>query len=167
MSGAATSDPSASPVFMPESTFGKHTGAAEHIRLLHDRFPQMGNTTIANKVGCDESTVRDVLARYARHCSLEELRSFQANEADIIDAIREQSLASITPDKLANASYLQLVTGSAILMDKSRLIRGQPTSIHVTALLDVAEMLRERRDRGELPRQLSPDYPQTMEGSSE
>lgn len=125
---------------------GAHTGASEHIKLLHDRFPRMGNSAIANKVGCDESTVRDVIARYARNCSLENLRDFQANEADILDAVRERTVASISPQKLANATYLQLVTGAAILMDKSRLLKGQPTDIHVHALMDVAQLLREKRE---------------------
>ena len=139
---------------MPETVRNAHTGAAEHIKLLHDRYPALGASAIANKVGCDESTVRDVvIARYSRNCSLEHLRQFQANEADILDAIREETLASITGEKIANATYLQLVTGAAILMDKSRLLQGQPTSIHVHALMDVAAMIREKRDRCELTRQ--------------
>ena len=128
---------------------------AEHIKLLHDRFPAMSNTAIANKVGCDESNVRRVLSKYVRDCQLEELREFQSNEADILDAIRSKTLASITEEKIANASFLQLVTGSAILMDKSRLLQGQPTSIHVHALMDVASMIREKRDAGQLARQLA------------
>lgn len=138
---------------MRENVFGANTGAAEHIRLLHDRFPAMSNTAIANKVGCDESTVRGVITRYARNCSLETLREFQANEADILDALRQQTLASITPADLEKASLLQKVTASAILMDKSRLLQGQPTSIHVHALMDVASMMRDRRDQNTLPRQ--------------
>jgi len=132
-----------------QHTFGAHTGAAEHIRLLHDRFPAMGASAIANKVGCDESTVRGVLSRYTRSCSLEQLREFQANEADILDAIREKTLASITDEKLANATYLQLVTGAAILIDKSRLLKGQPTSIHVTALVNVLDAIAEMREQDE------------------
>ncbi len=38
------------------------------------------------------------------------------------------------------------MTVAAILEDKARLIRGQATSIHVHALLDVLDMIRERRD---------------------
>lgn len=122
-----------------------HTGAAEHIRLLHDRYPKLGNTAIANKVGCDESTVRDVLARYTRNCSLETLREFQANETDILDAIRQQTLASITPEVIEKAPYLARITGAAILLDKSRLLNGQPTSIHVTALVDLVGLLRSEQ----------------------
>ena len=141
-----TPDPgeSAGVLLGAEPQFGAQTGAAEHIRLLHDRFPAMSNTAIAKKVGCDESNVRRVLQRYVRACSVEELRDFQANEVDIVDAIRERTLASITEDKLANASYSQLVMGHAILLDKSRLMRGQPTSIHVHALVDVLDALRMR-----------------------
>ena len=126
---------------------GRQTGAAEHIRLLHDRFPAMGATAIANKVGCDESNVRRVLSRYVRECSLEELQDFQTNEPDILDAIRHKTLSSLTDEKIATASYLQLVTGAAILMDKSRLLRGQPTTIHAHVLVDVLAMLRDRDEQ--------------------
>jgi hypothetical protein len=37
------------------------------------------------------------------------------------------------------------ITGAAILQDKIALMRGQPTNISVTALLDVAEAIRARR----------------------
>ena len=127
-----------------QSSFGQQTGAAEHIRLLHDRFPAMSNTAIANKVGCDESNVRRVLQRYVRNCSLEELQDFQASKGDIYDAIQSKALSCITEDKLVHSSAVQLVTVAAILEDKSRLVRGQPTSIHVHALVDVLEALRVR-----------------------
>lgn len=153
MSAQDTSGIAADAVFMPEIRTGPRTGAAEHIKLLHDRFPAMGASAIANKVGCDESTVRGVIATYTRNCSLEKLREFQANEADILDAIRCETLSSITVEDFAKASLLQKVTASAILMDKSRLLQGQPTSIHVHALMDVAAMIREKRDRCELTRQ--------------
>src|ERR1017187_1070482 len=97
-----------------QSSFGQQTGAAEHIRLLHDRFPAMSNTAIANKVGCDESNVRRVLQRYVRNCSLEELQDFQASKGDIYDAIQSKALSCITDDKLANSSAVQLVTVAAI-----------------------------------------------------
>ena len=140
-------------VFIPEMMQPRKGERAEHIKLLHDRFPAMSSTVIANKVGCDESNVRRVLSKYVRDCSIDELRDFQGNEADILDAIREKTLASITDEDLAKASLLQKVTASAILMDKSRLLQGQPTSIHVHALMDVAAMIREKRDRCELTRQ--------------
>ena len=39
------------------------------------------------------------------------------------------------------------MTVAAILEDKARLIRGQPTSIHVQALLEVAELIRQRDEQ--------------------
>lgn len=145
VSGMNSSDP-ATGVLLNAVPGGANTGAAEHIRLLHDRFPAMSNVAIANKVGCAESNVRQVLGKYVRDCSLEELRDFQANQADIFDGLASSTLASITQADLEKASLLQKVTASAILVDKSRLVRGQPTSIHVTALMDVAELMRRRED---------------------
>ena len=127
-----------------DSHFGSHTGAAEHIRLLHDRFPNMSNTAIANKVGCDESNVRRVLQRYVRDCSIEELRDFQANQGDIYDAIQHKALSSITDTALAKCNALQLVTVAAVAMDKSRLVRGQPTALHAHILVDVLDLLRHK-----------------------
>ena len=129
---------------MPETIPGQHTGKAEHIRLLHDRFPNLSPTAIANKVGCAESNVRQVLQRYVRDCSLEELRDFQANEADIVDAVRAKALSSLTKDHWDKSSALQIVTAAGILFDKSRLLKGQPTSIHANLLVDVLEHLKER-----------------------
>ena len=80
-------------------------------------------------------------------------RDFQANKADIYDVIQSRALASITQEHLDKCSAVQLVTAAAILEDKSRLVRGQPTSIHVNALMDVAAMLREHRESGTLARQ--------------
>ena len=117
---------------------------AEHIRLLHDRFPALGASAIAHKIGCDESNVRRVLSRYVRDCSIEELQDFQANKADIYDGLQHKALASITDASLSKCNALQLVTVAAILEDKNRLVRGQPTAIHAHVLVDVLAMLRER-----------------------
>jgi hypothetical protein len=117
---------------------------AEHIRLLHDRYPAMPPSVIADKVGCDPSNVTRVISRYVKAVSLEELQDFQGSKADIYDAIQHKALASVTEESMSKCNGLQLVTMAAILEDKSRLVRGQPTSIHVHALVDVLEALRQR-----------------------
>ncbi len=126
-----------------EPTQPRHGERAERIRALHDRYPNMGNSAIARRVGCDESNVRGVLERYARGVAPEELRDYQANQADIYDVMAHRALISITDAHLERASGLQLMTMAAIATDKSRLVRGQATSISVNALLDVAQLIRE------------------------
>ena len=85
-----------------------------------------------------------VLSTFLAGHSEEKLRDYQQNRADIFDAVGMRALSSITDDTLAKAGFQQLVTGAAILVDKSQLLRGQPTSIHVSALLDVLDVIRER-----------------------
>jgi len=66
-------------------------------------------------------------------------------------------VVAIDDEKIAKGSALQLATSSGILLDKSLLLSGQPTSINVVALMNVAELIRERRNRAELARQHIPD----------
>jgi hypothetical protein len=75
-----------------------------------------------------------------------ELHDFQANKADIYDAVQMRALASVTQAKLQKSSAPALVTAAAILEDKARLVRGQATGINVQVLLDIAEMIRRDAD---------------------
>jgi len=80
----------------------------------------------------------------SRHIRIER---FRANNADIYDRAQVRALRSITKARLPkSARHSRLVTVAAILEDKARLIRGQATSINVQALLEVAELIRRRRD---------------------
>lgn len=53
-------------------------------------------------------------------------------------------LVAIDDDKIQKSSALQLATASGILLDKSLLLSGEPTSINVVALLDVVEAIKAR-----------------------
>ena len=81
--------------------------------------------------------------------SEQELRDFQANKADIYDVVQMRALASVTQEKLRKSSAGSLVTVAAILEDKARLTRGQATSINVQALVEVLDLIRQRRDERE------------------
>jgi hypothetical protein len=125
---------------------GRKRGLAPLIRTTKLRYPELSEGEIAKRVGCSPSNVHQVLSVFLHGHSERELRDFQANKADIYDTVQMRALASVTQDKLRKSSAGSLVTVAAILEDKVRLIRGQATSINVHALVDVLDMLRERRD---------------------
>jgi hypothetical protein len=126
---------------------GRKRGLAPLIRATKLRYPEFSEAQIAKRVGCSPSNVHQVLSVFLHGHSEQELREFQANKADIYDAVQLRALASVTQDKLRKSSAGSLVTVAAILEDKARLVRGQATSIHVHALVDVLDMLRARDER--------------------
>jgi hypothetical protein len=117
------------------------------IRRTKLRYPELSESQIARHVGCSRSNVHQVLTTFLANRTEPELRDFQANKGDIYDALQMRALESVTQDKLRKSSATSLVTAAAILEDKARTTRGQPTSIHVLALLEVAELIRERDER--------------------
>jgi predicted transcriptional regulator len=119
-------------------------GVAQAVRTLHDRYPKMTQAAIARRVGCTESSVSQVLKSYLHNTSIDQLRDYQDNRADIFDALGHRFLSSVTEEKLAKSKPMEAVTAAAILYDKARLERGQATGINVTALLDVAELIRSK-----------------------
>lgn len=123
----------------------RHGERAARIREMYVKYPTLSNSGIARTVGCTPSNVDSVLKTFLGRQTVEDLRSFQANKADIYDAIQVRTLASITQEHLDKASALQLVTAAAIMEDKKRLVSGEPTSFHVTALIDVLTELRKHK----------------------
>ena len=61
-------------------------------------------------------------------------------------------VVAIDDEKISKSSALQLATAAGICTDKALLLGGEPT-VNVALLLEVTELIRERRDRGELARQ--------------
>jgi len=116
------------------------------IRKTKLRYPELSDSQIARHVGCSRSNVHQVLKSFLVDRSEAELRDFQANKADIYDAVQLRALACVTQEKLRKSSAGSLVTIAAILEDKARLMNGQPTSFHVTALVDLVGMLRREQD---------------------
>jgi len=116
------------------------------IRKLRDRNPNMPQAVIAKKTGCSEANVSQVLKSYLKEITPDELNQFRADKPAILESVQHRALSSLTPEHFTNASFQQIVTGVAILQDKIQLMSGLPTSIHVTALVDVLEQLRKRDD---------------------
>jgi hypothetical protein len=125
---------------------GRKRGLAPLIRATKVRYPELSEAKIAKRVGCSPSNVHQVLSVFLHGHSEQELRDFQANRADIYDSVQMRALESVTQEKLRKSSAGSLVTVAAILEDKARLIRGQATSIHISALLDVLDVVRQLRD---------------------
>ena len=120
------------------------TGVADKIIDMHLKRPKMPRAAIARRVGCNRNNVDYVLGKYLGKQSTEELRAFQEHKGDIFDAIAMRSVASLTPNKLAKANAVQLMTVAGIAFDKSQLVKGLATGINVSVLLDVAAAIRER-----------------------
>ena len=119
------------------------------IRRTKTRYPELSEAQIAKRVGCSPSNVHQVLTPFLHGHSEQELRDFQANKADIYDAVQMRALACVTQDKLRKSSAGSLVTAAAILEDKARLVRGQPTSLHVHALIDVLAAIKAKEEQGQ------------------
>lgn len=118
---------------------------AQAIRELVVARPDLTQQEVADRVGCVRSNVSTVMTRFLHNHQMGDLSEFQADKANIYDALQMRSLASITQADIEKASYSQRIVGAAILEDKARLVRGQATSINVNALLDVANLIREGR----------------------
>ena len=117
---------------------------AAMVRRLKDRFPEMSAYRIAKRVGCSENSARSALRTYLGKSSQADLELYQANKADAWDAIGMRSLGFITDKKLIKTSAQALGLLAAVSVDKAQLLRGQATSINVVALMDVAQMIRQR-----------------------
>ena len=126
------------------ATKPRHGERAAQIRKMALRYPELSNRQIAKRVGCNPANVDQIMRRFLGKEPTEDLAAFRSNKPDILEAVQLRTLASITDADISNASYLQRVTGFAILQDKVSLMRGQPTSIHVHALVDVLDALRRR-----------------------
>ena len=122
-----------------------HKGCAPTIRKLKLKYPELGNTEIANKVGCDESNVRRVLRAFLGDNTDADLREFQESKAEIYDALQHRLLQSITDVDIGKAQLYPRVVSASILEDKARVIRGQATQINVSVLVDLVEAIKSKR----------------------
>jgi uncharacterized protein YerC len=98
-------------------------------KALKMKAQGMSYQDIASAQGVAKSTVfanlNPILTQLADPQTVEQYRKHQA---EIIDGLAAATVASITNEKMANASFRDLCVGAGILIDKSRLIQGQSTS---------------------------------------
>jgi hypothetical protein len=113
---------------------------------MKQRYPELSESQIAKRVGCDPSNVHRVLKRFIGSANTEaDLRDYQESKADIYDALQLRTLGSITDADIAKAPLVARVTSAAILEDKARVIRGQATQINVSVLLDAVQAIKAMR----------------------
>ena len=108
------------------------------------RRPELTGGQIARRDGCTRQNVHQVLHLFLDGDREQELRDFQAKQADIYDFLQQRILASITEEKIKKSSARALILGAAILQDKAQLVRQQATGFNATALREVAEAIRSR-----------------------
>jgi len=98
---------------------------------------------ISQAIGKDRAAIK-------RHLDTPEaIEQVREERTELVELYRQKArdcVAAIDDEKIARASALQLATSSGILLDKSLLLSGQPTSINVVALVDVLDVLRAQRD---------------------
>ena len=117
------------------------------IRKIATRYPELSQAAIARRVGCSEGNVSQVLKSYLKDTDLASIDEFRNDKAAILETFQHRTLSSITDADIANSSFTSRITAFAIMEDKIRLMRGQPTSIHVHALVDVLDAIAEKRER--------------------
>lgn len=98
---------------------------------------------ISKAIGKDRLTIK-------RHLETPEaIAEVSEERTELVELYRQKArdcVAAIDADKIKKSSALQLATSSGILLDKSLLLSGQPTSINVVALVEVADLIRARMD---------------------
>jgi hypothetical protein len=106
-----------------------------------------------NKISKTIGKSRHVVTRHLD--KPEVIAAMRDERAELVEIYRNAARAcvvAIDDEKIAKSSALQLATASGICLDKSLLLSGQPTSINVVALMDVADLIRQQ-DNAESKRQ--------------
>jgi transposase len=89
---------------------------------------KMGGMTYA-EIGRIEGISKVSVYKQINHLipNEQDLEIYKKHRADILASKQVELLQALTPDKIKDASALQLITGMGILTDKERLERGQST----------------------------------------
>jgi hypothetical protein len=108
----------------------------------------LSQTKIAQTVGRSRSLVKNVMA------SPEIQRAVKDERQELAVMYRGKArdvLVSIDAETIAKGNLLQKATSSAILLDKSLLLAGEPTGITMLALLDVVEAIKASKQGRLIP----------------
>lgn len=117
----------------------KEISKAKHLLALGHSIRHIGR-----QLGRSAQTIARVLQKPE---IVQEIAIEKAKLADIFERLTHQTLESITMNDIEKANFLQRVTGAAIMVDKTALLRGGPTEIvDVRVLMDVASLIRHDDD---------------------
>jgi hypothetical protein len=124
-------------------------GVAPAIRKAKLQYPELTNSQIAKRVGCDPSNVHRVLKRFlGDNNTTQDLQDYKEHKGDVWDSLAMRAVMSIDDAKLSKSSASQLMIVAGIAFDKSQLVHGQATQINVSVLLDLVQAARDMRDAG-------------------
>ncbi len=101
----------------------------------------LSQAAIARNLHRSRHMVRNVLAQP------EIQRNIQDEKAELAQLYRDKArtiVESISSADIAGASLQQKAVSTGILLDKSLLLSGDPTSINVSVLMDLVDALRSR-----------------------
>src|SRR5271157_322888 len=98
---------------------------------------------IAKTIGRSRNAVKHYLDKPEAIAIVREERQ------ELVEIYREKArdcVVAIDDEKISKSSALQLATASGICLDKSLLLSGQPTSINVVVLMELLDLIQQRRD---------------------
>lgn len=108
----------------------------EKTRILKMRASGESVVSVAKRVGRNRGTIRKFL---------DEPKSKELL-ADMCERRGREILAAVSAEDIARATLQQKLVSAAIAIDKMQLLRGNPTSINVSLMLEAVEVLIELRD---------------------
>ena len=98
-------------------------------KAIKQKMQGMSYQAIADSQGCSKTRVLRLLQPILQDLAdPETVAYYRKEQANILDGLAAKTVASISTEKLENASFRDLCVGVGILTDKSRLIQGQSTS---------------------------------------
>ena len=88
------------------------------------------------------------MAKFLRKPEIVKEVNVQREElASMFDNVAERTLAGVTAEDVTKASLQQKMVSAGIAVDKAALLRNElPPTINATLLLDVAAIIRDKRD---------------------
>ncbi len=101
------------------------------------------NRRIGAELGRSDHTIKRALASPQM---VAEVETIKRDLGDIFKDLAHRMIESISDADICKLNAYQRTISAAVATDKSQLLKGEPT-VNVALLVQVAELLREQRDR--------------------
>ena len=112
-----------------------HLSSKEKSRILTLSATGLSPARVAAQIHRNRRTVKKFLEEPAAKEALD----------NILERLCRQTLANVKPEDIEKSTLIQKITSAAIMIDKIRLLRNEPTQIHVSYLLDAVAAIKEMR----------------------